>query len=148
MNYKLYLIATIILVIAPLTIIIIPKYLFYINIIAILVIINGFMNIDKYIFLVILLALLFRFIFMDKNKSKNKKGLVEHFDDESEHEDFYQDDQEDMTETGVEEFLIKDKFSQLHDIIHEFQNTLERDKISKEKLALEKKTLDKKSLDK
>ena len=143
MNYKLYLIATIILVIAPLILIIIPKYLFYINIIAILVIINGFINIDKYIFLVILLALLFRFIFMDKNKSKNKKGLVEHFDDESDHEDFFQDEKEDMTETGVEEFLIKDKFSQLHDIIHEFQNALERDKLSKEKVALDKKSSDK-----
>jgi hypothetical protein len=143
MNYKLYLIATIILVIAPLTIIIIPKYLFYINIIAVLVIINGFINIDKYIFLVILSVLLFRFIFMDKNKTKNKKGLVEHFDDESEHEDFYQDDQEDMTETGVEEFLIKDKFSQLHDVIHEYQKVLERDKISKDKAAQHTKSIDK-----
>ena len=155
MNYKLYLVATIILIIAPLITIIIPKYIFYINILAVLLIINGFMNFDKYIFLLILLGLLFRFIFMDKNKSKNKKGVVEYFDDESEQEDFSRGDngdngdngeQEDMNETGIDEFLIKDKFSQLHDIIHEYQNALERDKLSKDKLP--KDTLPKDTLPK
>ncbi len=88
---------------------------------------------------------------MDKNKDKNKKGVVEYFDNEeedeedddksnddennnalkdfqSEQEDFKQDANENMNETGIEEFLIKDKFSQLHDIIHEYQNALERNK--------------------
>jgi hypothetical protein len=128
MNYKFYLIATIIFIIAPLIVSIIPKYIFFINIFAILLIINGYINFSKYIFLVILCVLLFRFIFMDKNKTKNKKGVVEYFDndDESEQEDF--DENEYMNETGIEEFLIKDKFSQLHDIIHEYQNALERNK--------------------
>jgi hypothetical protein len=38
-----------------------------------------------------------------------------------------------MDETGIEEFLIKDKFSKLHDIIHEYQNALERNKTTLEK---------------
>lgn len=129
MNYKFYLIATIILIIAPLIVSIIPKYIFFLNILAILLIINGYINFSKYIFLLILCVLLFRFIFMDKNKTKNKKGVVEYFendDDESEQEDF--NENEYMDETGIEEFLIKDKFSQLHDIIHEYQNALERNK--------------------
>jgi hypothetical protein len=37
-----------------------------------------------------------------------------------------------MDETGIEEFLIKDKFSKLHDVIHEYQNALERNKSSLE----------------
>jgi len=124
MNYKFYLISTIIIIIAPLVVTIIPKYIFYVNILAILFIVNGYLNFDKYIFLLILCVLLFRFIFMDKNKDKNKKGVVEYFDNDEEDEA----EQEDFKETGIEEFLIKDKFSQLHDIIHEYQNALERNK--------------------
>ncbi len=133
MNYKYYLIVTSILVIAPITIAIVPKYIFYINILAILFIVNGYINFSKYVFLCILIVLLFRFIFLDKNKSKNKKGVVEYFDNESvsseeENEEFLDTDTEYMNETGIEEFLIKDKFSQLHDIIHEYQNALEKNK--------------------
>ena len=145
MHYKYYLIATIILIITPLIIITIPKYIFLINILAILFIVNGYMNFDKYIFLLILCVLLFRFIFMDKNKDKNKKGVVEYFDDDdaddanvpkddvTNQENLKKDETEYMDETGIEEFLIKDKFSKLHDIIHEYQNALERNKTTVEK---------------
>lgn len=125
MNYNYYLIATSILIIAPIIITIVPKYILYVNILAILFIVNGFINLNKYVFLCILIILLFRFIFLDKNKSKHKKGVVEYFDNESvssqeENEEFLDTDYEYMNETGVEEFLIKDKFSQLHDVIHEY----------------------------
>lgn len=147
MYYKYYLIATSILLIAPLIITLIPKYLFYVNIVAILLLVNGFINYSKYVFLVILIILLLRFIFLDKNKSKNKKGVVEYFDNESvsseegENEDFLDTDYEYMDETGIEEFLIKDKFSQLHDIIHEYQNALEKNKsiINNDKIKTEEK---------
>ena len=137
MYYKFYLIATIILIIAPLIVTIIPKYIFYINILTILFIVNGYMNFNKYIFLLILCVLLFRFIFMDKNKSKFKKGVVEYFDkdddDEAEQENLKDEEDEYMNETGIEEFLIKDKFSQLHDIIHEYQSALQRKKLEMDK---------------
>ena len=48
MNYKFYLIATIVIIIAPLVVTIIPKYIFYVNILAILFIVNGYLNFDKY----------------------------------------------------------------------------------------------------
>ena len=57
MNYKFYLIATIVLIIAPLIVTIIPQYILYVNILAILFIINGYINFDKYIFLLILCVL-------------------------------------------------------------------------------------------
>jgi hypothetical protein len=44
----------------------------------------------------------------------------------SEQEDFKENGY--IDETGIEDFLIKDKFSQLHDIIHEYQNALEKNK--------------------
>ena len=69
---------------------------------------------------------------MDKNKDKNKKGVVEYFDndedEESEQEEFKENQNDLMNETGIEEFLIKDKFSKLHDIIHEYQSALERNR--------------------
>jgi hypothetical protein len=130
MNYNFYLIATILLIIVPLIVTVIPKYILYINILAILFIFYGYLNINKYIFLFILCVLLFRYIFMDKNNDKNKKGVVEYFDndvdDMSEQEDFKENGY--IDETGIEDFLIKDKFSQLHDIIHEYQNALEKNK--------------------
>ena len=123
---KLYITISIFCILIPLITNIPYKYLFYINILSTLLIVNGFININKYIFLLILLFLLFRFIFLDKNKSKNKKGVVENFDND----DIIDDD---MEETGIEEFLIKDKFSQLHEVIHEYQNAIQREKLKTEK---------------
>lgn len=124
-DHNLYIIISIFCIIIPLINNLSYKYLFYVNIFSLLLIVNGFINIDKYLFLSILIFLIFRFIFLDKNRSKNKKGVVESFDDEI--------IDNDMEETGIEEFLIKDNFSQLHEVIHEYQNALQREKMKNDK---------------
>ena len=69
--YNLYIIISIFCIIIPLINNLSYKYLFYVNIFSLLLIVNGFINIDKYLFLSILIFLIFRFIFLDKNRSKN-----------------------------------------------------------------------------
>jgi hypothetical protein len=57
---------------------------------------------------------------MDKSSSRDKdtnKNSIENFTGKKKYS------KNDLIENGIEEFLIKDKFSELHDVIHQFQDS-------------------------
>ena len=119
MKLNTYLFVTLTLIILP-TLISVYKYLFYINIFSIILIINGFVSTDKIVYLLALSILTLRFIFMDKSSSRGKdtnKNSIENFTGKKKYS------KNDLIENGIEEFLIKDKFSELHDVIHQFQDS-------------------------